>query len=169
MSEPNGRRGEWTYNPSRGFPRVVPILFYEDVEVAISWLSRVFGFNELLRVVCEGGWIAHADLELENGVIMLDAARGDYAPRKDYRKPILDGHVCSYTFVCVEDVDKHFERARAEGATIVYPPEDKEWGLRQYTAKDYEGHTWEFSQHIGDPPPEEWEATTAHATGEFRP
>ena len=148
-----------SYDPAKGFPRVAPLILYQDVNSAIPWLCRVFGFKELLRVVCEGGWIAHADLELEGGIVMLDGVGpGDYGPRAMYRKPSEDGHVCAYTFVTVSDVDAHYLRAKAEGATAE-PPEDKEWGLRQYTAKDLEGHAWEFSQHIRDIPVREWEAT----------
>jgi uncharacterized glyoxalase superfamily protein PhnB len=40
----------------------------------------------------------------------------------------------------VSEADGHFDRAKAEGATIVHEPQDQEWGLRQYTARDYEGH-----------------------------
>ena len=34
-------------------------------------------------------------------------------------------------YVYVEDVDAHFERARSDGARVVYPPEDTEWGTRR--------------------------------------
>jgi uncharacterized glyoxalase superfamily protein PhnB len=67
----------------------------------------------------------------------------------------------------VSDVDSHLERARAEGATIVQELKDQEWGLRLYTARDYEGHVWEFCQFMKDIRPEEWEATTAFAAGTF--
>jgi uncharacterized glyoxalase superfamily protein PhnB len=158
---------EFTFDPNRGFPKAAPLLLYEDVDCAVDWLSRVFGFGELVRVVCVGNWIAHAEIECEGGIVLLDAARGDYSPRKDYRKPSADGHVCAYAHMMVSDVDSHFERAKAEGATIILEPKDQEWGLRQYTARDYEGHVWEFCQFIKDIPPEEWEATTAFAGGAF--
>ena len=47
------------------------------------------------------------------------------------------------------------------GATIVFPPEDKPWGLRQYRADDPAGNRWEFSQWIRDVVPEDWGATPA--------
>ena len=47
--------------------------------------------------------------------------------------------------VYVDDVDAHFERARAAGAEIVQEPADQEYGDRRYDAKDPEGHFWSFA------------------------
>jgi uncharacterized glyoxalase superfamily protein PhnB len=48
--------------------------------------------------------------------------------------------------VYVDDLDDHFVRARAEGATIISEPQDGFWGGRTYRALDHEGHRWEISQ-----------------------
>jgi uncharacterized glyoxalase superfamily protein PhnB len=141
-----------SYNPEGGFPRVVPALLYEDVGAAADWLARVFGLRELLRWTSPEGWVGHSDMELEGGIIMLDGAI------PEYKKPNSDGHVCDYMVVFVRDVDSHFDRAKREGATIVSGPADKPWGLRQYMARDLEGHVWEFTQHIRDVKPEDWGA-----------
>jgi predicted enzyme related to lactoylglutathione lyase len=43
----------------------------------------------------------------------------------DHSNATLDGvSVGQGIYVYVEDVDAHFERARAAGARVVYPPED---------------------------------------------
>jgi PhnB protein len=47
--------------------------------------------------------------------------------------------------VLVEDVDLHFEQARAAGATILRDLEDLPFG-RLYSAADLEGHRWMFMQ-----------------------
>ena len=44
----------------------------------------------------------------------------------------------------VEDLDTHYERARANGAKIVYPPENTQWGTRRYRALDLDGYEWSF-------------------------
>jgi uncharacterized glyoxalase superfamily protein PhnB len=49
--------------------------------------------------------------------------------------------------VYVEDVDEHFERARAGGARVVYPPEDTQWGTRRYRLLDPEGYEWSFGNY----------------------
>ena len=44
----------------------------------------------------------------------------------------------------VDDLDAHFTRAKAAGATIVSDVEQR--GYRAYTAEDLEGHRWTFVQ-----------------------
>lgn len=49
--------------------------------------------------------------------------------------------------VYVDDIDAHFERAQASGATVLSSLEDNsEVGQRQYRVEDLEGHRWMFAQ-----------------------
>ena len=47
-------------------------------------------------------------------------------------------------FIYLDDVDAHYERARAAGAHIDKAPEDLPYG-RSYTARDLDGHPWFFT------------------------
>jgi len=40
---------EHSYDPARGFPRIMPSLRYEDIAAALAWLSDVFALREHLR------------------------------------------------------------------------------------------------------------------------
>ena len=51
-------------------------------------------------------------------------------------------------YVRVEDVDLHFERARAAGAETTSPPEDTDFGSRDYNVRDLEGHPWTFGTYL---------------------
>jgi uncharacterized glyoxalase superfamily protein PhnB len=64
--------------------------------------------------------------------------------------------------VRVEDLDRHYERARSHGARILGPPADYPYGERQYIAEDFAGHVWTFSQSVADVAPEEWGGTSVH-------
>jgi len=98
--------------------------------------------------------IGHAQLAVAEGAIMLGRQGGPFrAPQGN--------EVTAYVHVTVDDVDKHFERAKQNGARIVQPPHNIPFGERQYTALDHAGHRWTFSQHIADVAPEEWGATSA--------
>ena len=44
----------------------------------------------------------------------------------------------------VDDVDTHHEKALAAGATVVYPPREMPYGVREYAARDLEGGLWSF-------------------------
>jgi PhnB protein len=147
-----------SYNPAEGFPRVVPALRYEDVGAAVEWLTGAFGFRELLRWTDESGRTGHADIELEGGVVMLEAGPAGFPNARD-------GQDRTTILVWVGDVDLHFARAAAAGAEIVERPVDKPWGLRRYMARDLEGHVWQFNQHIRDVEPAAWGARSGPVSG----
>jgi PhnB protein len=52
---------------------------------------------------------------------------------------VIDG-----VYVRVNDLDAHYEHAKAAGARILSEPEDTPHG-RMYRAEDLEGHRWMFS------------------------
>jgi uncharacterized glyoxalase superfamily protein PhnB len=148
-----------SYDPAKGFPRVVAELYYKDVRAAVDWLSRAFGLRERLRVTREDGVVVHVDMDLEGGVVMLAAGEGRY------ENPASLGQTCCSLVFFVDDVERHFQQACAAGAKILFEPTDRPWGLRQYRAQDLEGHTWEFSRHLRDVPPEQWGATVEAPRG----
>ena len=118
--------------------RIAPYLLYEDGAAAIDFLTKAFGFEEVMRME-EGGVVNHAELRLGDDSIML----GD--PGEDYQGPNKADHRSSLVHVYVDDVDAHFERAKAAGAEIVQEPTDQEYGDRRYDAKDPEGQLWSFA------------------------
>jgi uncharacterized glyoxalase superfamily protein PhnB len=136
-------------NPPANMPRITPYLYYEDVAQALSWLSEAFGFRERMRMPGPDGSIQHAELELADGVIMLGC------PGPDYRNPKRLSAVTQNIYVYVDDVDKHFERAKRAGARILQEPADQFYGDRRYGAVDPEGHEWYFATHVRDVAPED--------------
>jgi uncharacterized glyoxalase superfamily protein PhnB len=136
---------------------IIPYLLYADCEAALDWLAEAFGLEEVLRYKGEQGYVNHAEMRLGDAVIYM----GD--PGDDYRNPKEVGHETVGIYCVVDDVDAHFERAKAAGAVIREEPEDKPYGIRSYTARDPEGHLWFFATPIAEVEPEEWGATRAAA------
>jgi len=136
-------------NPPENMPRITPYIFYEDVGSALDWLSKAFGFRERSRMPGPDGSVMHAEMELEDGVIMMGN------PGPEYQKPKRHGHTDQLIYVFVDDVDKHYRIAKAAGAVILDEPEDQFYGDRRYAAADLEGHHWNFATHVRDVPPEE--------------
>jgi uncharacterized glyoxalase superfamily protein PhnB len=132
-------------------PTIVPTLAYEDVPTAVEWLTRVFGFRERAgsRLQWEGG--ATTWLEVDDALIHVSTAGGHMM-----QSPQATRGVSHQLKVYIEDVDEHFRRAAAGGATIISQPEDGFWGGRIYRAKDLEGHQWEFSQRGKDLTADQW-------------
>jgi uncharacterized glyoxalase superfamily protein PhnB len=136
-------------NPPDNMPRISPYLYYRDVAAALDWLARAFGLAERMRMPGPGGAIAHAEMELADGVVMLGC------PSPDYRNPKQLGQSTQSLYVFVDDVDKHFRRAKEAGAKILDEPADQFYGDRRYGAEDLEGHVWYFAQHVRDVAPED--------------
>jgi uncharacterized glyoxalase superfamily protein PhnB len=139
--------------------RIVPFLGYEDAAAAIDWLERAFGFREDRAARHEeDGTITHAEVELDGATIYLSTPR-DYASPRRVRETselarraydnswVIDGH-----FVEVDDLDAHYERAVAAGATVLREPEEPGIGYRIYSAEDLEGHRWMFGQRLEEQP-----------------
>jgi predicted enzyme related to lactoylglutathione lyase len=61
--------------------------------------------------------------------------------------------------VFVEDVEGHFQRAKAAGAKILEEPHETVYGEFQYAAEDLDGHHWLFARHARDLSPDAWGAT----------
>jgi len=128
-------------NPPAGWPRIIPHLIYDDVAAAIDWLTGAFGFRERTgaRHTLPDGTVGRAQLAIADGLITVGtpSIHGDSPSRG----------VSSMLYIYVDDVDGHFQRARAAGATIVLELRDQPWGDRLYQATDRAGHQWTFAQH----------------------
>jgi uncharacterized glyoxalase superfamily protein PhnB len=159
-SRPGGRaadaRGVKRSNPievsymSTENQTVIPMISYEDGIAALEWLVKAFGFRERARISDPAGRLMHGELEVGDGLVMLASPTPDYEGPKRHREScerarkwssvpwIIDG-----VLVQVDDLDAHFERAKASGATILSEIEDGPPG-RRYRAEDPEGHRWFF-------------------------
>jgi len=119
---------DWADRPSaepalKDLPRICPILHYRDVRAAAEWLVRVFGLRA-----------RHRDL----GALMLGESVV-FLRQRDAAQPITHA-----IYAYVDNIEEHFGRSRAGGATIVNAI--GKHGDRYYVAQDLEGHQWTFAQ-----------------------
>jgi len=88
---------------------VIPALQYQDAPAAIEFLCKAFGFEKKAVYEGEGGSIAHAELTLGNGMVMLGSVK-----QTDYGKLLVRPHqvggVTMSTYCIVADPDAHFAR-----------------------------------------------------------
>jgi uncharacterized glyoxalase superfamily protein PhnB len=124
---------------------VIPELVYDDVEWAVDWLCRTFGF----AVRWQAG-DHRAQLRVGDGAVVVR----DRPP--DVGAGALVPGACSSVLVRVEDVDARHASAIAGGARVVREPSDHPYGERQFTVEDLAGHRWTFTQSIADVVPEQW-------------
>jgi uncharacterized glyoxalase superfamily protein PhnB len=124
-------------------PSLYPVLGYRDAEAAIAFLKEAFGFEEWMVVPRPEGGVMHAELAFGNGVLMLHSIREDQAA------PAPDSHSL---YLVVEDIDGHFQRAKAAGAEITKEPFDTDYGSRDFSARDLEGYLWNFGSYCPSRP-----------------
>jgi PhnB protein len=133
--------------------RVVLMLSYEDAGRAADWIVEAFGFEEIERYEDERT-VTHVTLKLDDGTVYLGNPGPDYrGPRRlvktseAARRMLETPYVVDGVMVQVVDIEAHYERARAAGATILSELEDNPGiGQRQYRVEDIEGHRWMFVQ-----------------------
>lgn len=120
-----------TTSRPEGYNVASPYLIVNGAADTITFLTRVFGAAELRRFSDDGGKVRHAEVRIDDTVIMIaDPVPPDW--------PSVESHVHVY----VPDVDDTYRRALAAGATSVQEPvqkgdEDKRGGI-----KDAGGTTW---------------------------
>lgn len=122
-------------------PNIFPALRYRDAPAALEWLARAFGFKKQMEVPGPDGTIAHAQMSLGPGVIMLGSKRDGQGTENPWDA------VDQGLYVYVDDVDMHYERAKAAGAEIVRELQDTEYGSREYSVRDPEGFLWSFGTY----------------------
>jgi uncharacterized glyoxalase superfamily protein PhnB len=127
-----------------GVQNVFPVLRYKDANAAIAWLNRAFGTEEHEVIRNPDGTIAHAELKLGSGIIMLGSARDDFF---NVKTPQELNAVTQLTYVVLDDPDSHFERAKAAGAEIIMDITTMDYGSRDYAARDLEGNVWCFGTY----------------------
>jgi uncharacterized glyoxalase superfamily protein PhnB len=119
---------------------VIPALRYKNGAAALEFLGKAFGFEK--HFVVPGATpdaVAHAQLSHGPGMIMLGSGR--------HEPPGPWDEVAQGIYVQVADVDAHYRRAKAAGAEIVMELHNTEYGSREYSARDPEGHLWSFGTY----------------------
>ena len=121
-------------------PYISPVLRYQDGAAAIDWLVCAFGFEKHSVHTTPDGAVAHADLRFGPSVIGLSStsASPPNSPWAGVRQGI---------YVCVSNPDASHDRAKAAGAEIACPLEDMDYGSRDFSMRDLDGHLWGFGTY----------------------
>jgi uncharacterized glyoxalase superfamily protein PhnB len=122
-------------------PRIIPVLVYEDIEAGHDYLVEVFGFTSGGLHRLDDGTVVHGEVSLGDNVIWLHAV----SPEHDMASPRDAEASHAGLSVHIADVDAHYARTKAAGARLDSEPTDQPYGLREYGARDPEGHRWWFS------------------------
>ncbi|GIW44477.1 MAG: glyoxalase [Candidatus Binatia bacterium] len=125
---------------------VIPCLRYRDAPKAIEWLCTTFGFEPHAVHRGSDGTIAHAELRLGAGMIMLASATPNEFGRLMKQPEHVGAPVTQSVYVVVPDVDRVYGQAVRAGATIAMGITDEPHG-RGFSCYDPEGHLWSFGTY----------------------
>ncbi|SRR5579859_293348 len=127
---------------------VIPALRYRDAPAMIEWLCRAFGFEKHAVYPNPDGSIAHAQLVLGGGMIMLGSVTNASPHSELIRQPDeLNKAETQSPYIAVEDCDAIYARAKAAGAEMVLDIRDQDYGGRGFTCRDPEGHLWSVGSY----------------------
>lgn len=120
-----------------GYTSVAPYLTVDGAQRTIDFLGQLFGAQTLRVFLGENGRLAHAEVRIDDTVIMLtDTVEG---------WPAMASHVHVY----VDDVDAVYAKAIALGASPVKEPVQEDDTDKRGGFKDAGGTTWWVSTQIG--------------------
>ncbi len=120
-------------------PNIFPALRYKEGSVAIKWF-KAMGFEELMLIQDPAGRLVHGEMKFGPGVVHI----GEIGVEKGHEA--IDEARFGIS-VYVEDVDGHYQRAKAAGAVIEQEPYDTDYGARMYSVRDPEGTLWVFGNY----------------------
>jgi uncharacterized glyoxalase superfamily protein PhnB len=121
---------------------IMPAMRYLDAPAAMEWLSKVFGFARHAVYENPDGTIAHAEMTLGGGMIMLGSQKDDEYGRGFKSPRETGGAETRSVYIVVRDADAVFVRAQAAGGEIVRPLQNTDYGSREFTVKDPVGNSW---------------------------
>jgi uncharacterized glyoxalase superfamily protein PhnB len=124
------------YKPDE-YTSVSPYLVVDGAESTITFLTEVFGARELRRFPAGDGRIMHAEVRIDDTVVMLADSTDGW--------PAVAAHVHVY----VPDADATYRRALDAGATDVQAPVQKDDEDKRGGVKDAGGTTWWISTRVG--------------------
>lgn len=99
-----------------GYNSASPYLIVKKADATIDFLCQAFNGQPLRRLNREDGSVMHAEVQIDDSVIMLGEAIENW--------PAVNSHVHIY----VSDVDVTYQKALAAGGTTIMEPAQRSEG-----------------------------------------
>lgn len=114
-----------------GYTSVAPYLIVDGADRTIAFLVEAFGARELRRFPGPEGRVMHAEVRIDDTVVMLtDGAPPEWPPQP------------AHVHVYVPDVDATYRRALAAGGVSLQEPVKKEDDDKRGGVRDPGGTSW---------------------------
>lgn len=121
-----------------GYNSVSPYFIVDGAQKLMDLLNKLFNAKELRRYIMPDGTIMHAEMQIDDSVIMLGNSSEQYPP------------ITLVMHVYVPNVDEIFEKAIKLGCVSMEAPKQREGDPdRRGTFKDFAGNTWSIGTQLG--------------------
>lgn len=125
-----------TFKPT-GYNSVSPYFIVNGAQRFIDLLKTIFDATELRRYDMPDGTIMHAEIRIDDSVIMIGDSSDKFPP-----VPLV-------IHVYVPNVDKTFSKAINAGCEIVEQPKEREDDPdRRATFRDFAGNMWSIGTQL---------------------
>ena len=123
---------------------VQPRLVVDDASAAIDFYVAALDAREEMRFADPSGKIVHAEVTVGTSSFSLTEADGQYnfSPGQVGGTPMLMRVSC-------HDADAIGDAMVANGADVLIPIDDRDYGFREGRLRDPGGHLWIISQLLG--------------------
>ncbi len=125
-----------SYKPE-GYSSVAVYIMADGAQRVIDFVKQAFDAEELRRSDNPDGSIMHAEVRIDDTVVMLADAGGEFPPF-----PV-------WLHVYVPDVDATYQRALATGGVSVQEPRQQNDPDRRSGVRDPAGNTWWIATQVG--------------------
>lgn len=108
---------------------IVPYLTFRNGDDSVSFLTDVLGFEVVTKQMADDGSVVHCELKRDDAVLM--GGSGEVAVG-----------AAPGVYLVVDEVAELFALAVQRGASVVFAPEQTEWGTWRARFCDPDGHEW---------------------------
>jgi uncharacterized glyoxalase superfamily protein PhnB len=120
-----------------GYNSVSPYFIVNGAQKFIDLMKAVFDATELRRYDMPDGSIMHAEIQIDDSVIMIGDASDKFPP-----VPLV-------MHVYVRNVDEIFKKANDAGCEILEPPKERDGDPdRRATFRDFAGNVWSIGTQL---------------------
>lgn len=129
-----------------GFTTITPYLVCNGASKAIDYYTEHLGATELYRLEIDDGLIAHAEIEVGDGRILLS----DEFEKLGILSPLSIGGSPISLNIYVDDPDAVFASMLKDAAIELSPMKDQFHGDRSGKLQDRYGHIWHIAHNQED-------------------